>query len=555
MDIIQFSWRTATGWLITLVIALPLLTGIARADEAPVPLNIPSTLTADITPGMQFVEIPFVLSGVDGIIVEAIVPVDNATFTLRNPSGTTIAASGSSGVTFTPGSVLAPEKMLPGGVFTTQELSAPTNGTWTIRLDFPAAPVSTVAVATLFARTAYQAGIALTRESFLTGEDVSIGMLILNNGQPVTGLAPEIRVSLNGSNTTPTVMRGVDDGRNPDGQAADGVYSVDYTFPQAGDYLIAGSASIPTPQGVITREASRAVSVTDPPATVMTVTSNVLPGPGSCIAGIEEHIALNVTTPGEYVVRGSMATPSGKEIEKRQRNRFSAGANTIVLGYSSQEIMQGLGENGPYVFAELDVLAIINDEFTLASRGANVGTTPPIDVDALCRDPIVIGTGLSVEPTLTEGYISALNFGVPINVQNTGNYQFSFKVVGVSGEDIELVGFTKQLAAGSNNVGFTLTADQFQTADGPYAVISALVSGPGGTAQLARVGETLPYKRWQFFPSRAGDLDGDNDVDSSDQQFILDARNQTALNPGDRRDIVRDGRIDLKDARAILNLR
>jgi len=555
MDITQFSWQAVTGWLATCLTMLLLVTSNSYADEAPVPINAPSTLTANIVPGMQSVEIAFGLSGIDGVIIEVVAPIDGVSFSLIGPTGVATIASGDPEVTFTPGTEIAPGQSLPGGVFATQELSAPADGTWVIHLEFPTSPHSTVAVATVFTRTAYQAGITLVRESYLVGEDVSIGMLVLNNGLPVTGLAPEIEVSLKGSLTTPVKMTGMDDGVNPDGLANDGVYSIDYTFPLAGSYLIKGVAGIPTPQALITREANRMVSIIDPPLSVVSVTSNTLAGSGNCIAGIEEQVVLNVVVPGEYIVRGTLAAGRGAVLEKRQRNIMGTGVSTITLLYSSQEIMQGLGENGPYTFAELDVLSLKNNEFTLASRGVDVGSTQLVDINALCRDPIEVGTGLTVNTVLSDNYISALEFGVPINVQRAGSYKFSFKVIGAAGEDIELIGFTQYLTEGSNIAAFTLPADRFQAADGPYAVISALVTGLGRTAQLSWVGETPAHQRWQFLPTREGDLDGDNDVDADDREHILAARNHTALTPGDRRDIIRDGQIDLRDVRAILKLR
>lgn len=555
MNIKGFSWRSATRLLVSLTVTLFLITGISNAEEMPVPTNIPNTITADVTPGMQMVELPFALSGVDGLIIEVIVPVDDAFFTLLDPAGNAVLLSAAPEVNFTAGSDLSPGAGLPGGVFVTQEVNYPDDGTWTIHLEFPPAIENTVIVATISARTSYQAGIAIARESYLTGEDASIGMLIVNEGLPVTGLTPNIEIFMNGSTLPTSTMIGLDNGINADGLADDGVYSIDYTFPQAGDYLIKGSVNIATVQGTVHREASRIVSVTDPPVTVLNVSAITIPGAGGCVVGIEEVIDLNVSEPGEYIARGTLTVDGSAIIEKRAKGDLAVGENALTLYYPSQEIMKNLGDEGPYAFKDLDILYSDEDNFILVSRNKDVSLTQTIGVNSLCREPIEIGTGLTVDTVLDDGYIDALVFGLPINVQVAGNYQVSVKVVGANGEDIELVGFTEYLATGSNTASFSLPADRFQTADGPYAVISALVIGPGGTAQLARVGESPAFQRWQFSPVHAGDLDNDGDVDSSDRNFIIAARNTIALSPGDRRDIVRDGRIDLRDARAILRLR
>ena len=555
MNIARILGRLTTSVLIGFAATSFLMAGISNADELPVPMNLPSPITADITPGMESVEIPFGLTGVDGVIVEVIVPVDDPSFTMLDPSGTIVLASGGTEVNFTAGSALAPDEVLPGGVFITQELSEPVDGTWAIRLNFPPAPERTVVVATVFTRTSYQAGIALARETYLTGEDVSIGMLVLKQGQPVAGLAPQIQISLNGYPGSAFTMIGLDGGVDPDGLADDGIYSVDYTFSQPGDYLIKGVVNIVTAEGVVNREAIRTVKVTDPPVKVIGVSSNIVLSPGGCVAAIEETIDLDVTKPGEYIARGTLTVAGGATLEKRARGDFMIGERSLVLSYPGQEIMKTLGDEGPYNFKDLDVLYFDDENFTLASRSKDVGVTQEIGLNSLCRDPIEIGTELTVDTVLADGYINALEFGVPINVQVSGNYQISVKIIGSAGENIELVGFTQYLTEGSNTASFSLSADRFQTADGPYAVISALVLGPGGTAQLAQVGESPAFQRWQFYPVRAGDLDNDGDVDGDDRNLILAARNKPALSPGDRRDIVRDERIDLRDARAILRLR
>lgn len=530
---------------------LCLLAGEANADQLPVATNVPVTLTANIITGMKFVEIPFSLSGVDGVIIEVIVPVNGASFTLLDPQGKVALAPGDASVKFESGAVLAPKKSPPGGVFSTQELNEPTNGTWKIRLDFPSAPVNTVAMATVFTRTSYQAGIVTDRENYLSGEDVSVGMLIINGGQPVKSLAPQIQISLKGSSIKSTKV-GLDNGVNPDGLANDGLYSVDYTFPKAGQYQIIGQATIPTAKGKVTRKADRLVNVTEPPLQVTSVSAKIIFGAGSCVAGIEEKVDFNVTKPGEYIVRGTLTANGGAALEARSRSDLLAGLNSIILFYSNQDIKSIIAKDGPYDFKDLDVLS---GNLTLASRDKGiVGTTPLVKLDSLCREPIEIGQ-VTVEPIIADGYISALKFNLPINVLSGGNYDVSFKVIGSAGEDIGLVGGSQLFSAGANVVSITLLSDKFLNADGPYAAISALVYGAGGTMQQSRTGESQAYRRWQFMPKRAGDLDNDEDVDVFDRNIIINALNKPALSPGDRRDVFRDGKIDIRDTRAILGLR
>lgn len=66
---------------------------------------------------------------------------------------------------------------------------------------------------------------------------------------------------------------------------------------------------------------------------------------------------------------------------------------------------------------------------------------------------------------------------------------------------------------------------------------------------LGTIGSTPAWTRWQFLPAINGDLDNDNDVDAADRAIVLGFRNSSAATPGDRRDVARDGVINLRDAR------
>ena len=81
-----------------------------------------------------------------------------------------------------------------------------------------------------------------------------------------------------------------------------------------------------------------------------------------------------------------------------------------------------------------------------------------------------------------------------------------------------------------------------------------MVLGAGSSAQASVVGSSDPFSRWQFVPTITGDLDADGDVDATDRAILLGFRNQSALVPGDRRDLTGDGVIDLRDARYIVRL-
>lgn len=508
----------------------------------PVALNTPETVTASIAPGSTSVEIPFTVTGADGLRLDIIVPVDNAQFTLIAPSGTVAFPV----VEYNPGSSQTPP--LPGGVFTTSEILAPEDGVWTIRVTFPAAPTQTVALATVFARSRYQAGIAIARDRFLVGEDVSIGMLIVDNGQPITSLSPAISVAPAGP------VLAMDDGINPDGLANDGVYSIGEVFSQPGTYQIVGTVTIPTPKGPVSRRAERTIEVVEPGLTLTSVTTTIVKGAGNCVSGIDSALSFDVAKSGNYVTHAQLSAPNGKSTDSRKNQLLNAGPNTVTVSFTAKDIKKAMMGDGPYNLS-LDVLEVSATQgFTLTYQKVNADSLPIMLAD-LCSDPVELQNSLTVTPTLKNGFIGSLDFSFPVQVQSAGTYQIFFKIIGANGADVELLSILRTLSVGMNTVTASVPSAKFLGADGPYKAISLLVVGGASSARLDTIGQSSMLQRWQFYPNINADLNNDGSVDAADQSVLLQYRANKVLSPGDRRDLNKDGVIDIRDVRELQKLK
>lgn len=518
------SWISASGYVWA-------QTGVPGA------LNTPETVTASITPGSTSVNIPFTVTGADGLRLDVIVPTDNAQFALIAPSGAVAFPV----VEYNPGSSQTPP--LPGGVFTTSEILAPEDGVWTIRLTFPAAPTQTVALATVYARSRYQAGIAIARDRFLVGEDASIGMLIVDNGQPVKSLNPAISVGPAGP------VPAMDNGADPDGLANDGIYSIGNVFSQSGTYRIVGTVTIPTPKGPVSRRAERTVEVVEPGLALTSVATTIVKGAGNCVSGINTALSYNVAKVGNYVTHAQLGAPNGKSIYNRTNRLLNTGPNTVTVSFAAKDIKKaGMGD-GPYNLS-LKVLEVSAMQgFTLTYQKVDV-VSLPIKLADICSDPVELQDSLTVTPTLKNGFIGSLNFSFPVRVQSAGTYQISFKIIGVNGADVELVSISRSLSVSMNVVTASVPSDKFLGADGPYKAISLLVVGGASSARLDTVGQSSTFQRWQFYPNINADLNNDGSVDAADQGVLLQYRANKALSPGDRRDLNKDGVIDIRDVRA-----
>lgn len=523
--------------------------GGAQAQQAGVALNTPTSVTADVLPGATSVELQIPVSALTRLRLDAIVPVDNAVISLVDPRGVTVVAPGDSRVRYNPGNLLP--KPLPGGVFELPELGAPINGTWKLQVGFPPAAQRTVVLASVIAVSRYQVGIALDRDVLLVGEDAAIGVVVQDNGSPFRGLSPTLTITRVGGSGSTLPTR--DDGTGPDGKASDGVYSAERTFTEAGDYELRADVSFDPGTGLVTRSVRQRIKVVSPPLATPTITLSNQLGSGGCVSGLQVNLGLNALKADRYATLVQLTGPNGRTIDVRKGLDLAVGTSSVSSVFTSQDIKQSIGVDGPYNVSLIDILETGGDDFLLAFRKRNAGSFN-LTLAALCNLPIELAAPLSVTPVLKNGYIGSLDFTIPIRVTASGSYQISFKVISASGADFGLLNASRSLVAGVNNVTVNVASPLFLTNDGPYKAISLLVVGGGSSAQASDLGSSAAYSRWQFAPRINGDLNNDGSVNSADNSLMTQFRNIPALVPGDRRDLNRDGVIDLRDARELQRL-
>jgi hypothetical protein len=230
------------------------------------------------------------------------------------------------------------------------------------------------------------------------------------------------------------------------------------------------------------------------------------------------------------------------------------GAVNTSVAFSAAEIRTAMGEAGVFTVDPLDVVSFLSAQPWLELRKANAYSFPSLAYNDLCVAPVEIGANATVQSVLRSSYIGQLNFKLPIRVSTAGSYQVSFKVTDTAGKELGQFGLTQSFTSGVNYVNATVLSDKLQNSDGPFNIESVLAIGAGRTAQASRVPVSdSGFLRWQFFPIITGDLNADGSVNAADRDVVLQYRNKTALIPGDRRDINRDGKIDLLDAREVIN--
>lgn len=525
----------------------------APAQTALVSTSASTTLVEPIVVGQTQADIKIPVSGLDSLRLQLILPVEGAQISLIDPSGKVVQASPDPTISVLPGSTLTPP--LPGAVFLTPTVNAPANGEWILRAQFPAATAKTVAMVSTFADSPYQVAMVLTGQNFRVGQPVALGVLVVNQGLPVGGLQPSFNVLKD--NQSLATLTGVDNG-NPadaDGKADDGIYSKGYTFAVPGKYEVKANVSIPTGSGVVTRQASGVLNVVPANFTLGSVTGSLTRSSDNCVQKVNVATTGSVSAQGTYVTAATLKSPSGHTLTKRASAVLSApGALSTTVSFTSSEIRAAFGEGGVYTVDPLDVVSFLSEQPWLELRKSAAYTFPAVAYSELCTAPIEIDANATVQPVLRSGHIGQLDFKLPIRVSSAGSYQVSFKIMDAAGTELGQFGVTQSFTAGVNYISASIASDKLQKSDGPFSIQSVLAIGAGRTAQASRVAvSNSSFARWQFFPAITGDLNADGSVNAADRDLVLQFRNKTALIPGDRRDLNHDGKIDLLDAREIIN--
>ena len=508
-------------------------------------------LPSSIGPGQTSLDVTIPVAALESLRLQVIVPVEGSSISLRDPTGRIVVSATDPATSVLLGSTLPTP--IPGATFITPTVTNPASGNWTLRAEFPAAPTQTVALVTMLGRSPLQTAVVLADNSVTVGQPVPLAMMVLDNGQPVTALQPTLSIQRNG--TSVATLNAKDSGATEDfdGAADDGIYSQDFTFTTAGTYQITGTVALSAAGGPLTRTATAFLEVLAPNLTLGSVTGTVTAGPAGCAQRLNVVVNGSAVRPGTYAFAATLRGSNGRTLPKRNSALFGgAGTLNSTLSFTSSEIRREIGAGGALVVDPLDVLSFLPERVNLEQRRPAAFTFPAIPFEQFCADPIEIGPTAAVTPTLRSGFIDQLEFALPIRVTRAGSYQVSFKTTDARGVEVGQFGLTRSFTVGLNMIRVTVPANRLQTSDGPFNIESVLVLGGGTSAQASRIATGSTFSQWQFFPTITGDLNGDLSVDASDRDRVLGFRNQPSLTPGDRRDLNRDNKIDLQDAREIV---
>lgn len=544
-----------TGLTLTLLLWATGATTV-NAGEMQVPLNLPSLVNAPVVPGQTQVEFTLPMGATDVLQLEVIAPVPGVELTLLDPDGVIILEPGNEDVSFLDGAILTPA--LPGGKFLTPAINDPADGDWTLRLTFPPAPERTIVQTTSYIKTPYGLGLVVNRGTARVNQPKPMQVMVLKDGKAVTGLNPVVTVTAPSGATEEVILH--NDGNtfvNADMNANDSVYSNAHAYKEVGTHQLEATLTIPMENGQeLVRTVTGQVEIIEPRMSVLDIEGEVITGLNNCVEALNVKVNAESYEDNKYNVSVWLKDVAG-EIRRVNRGKpVTAGPFEISVPYPVEELREKLGD-GPFSIQRLNIISY--GELTEGSEQEfdtyDLDLFPNITGADFCYPPIHLMPGLEVTERLDDGFIAALDFNMTLKVAEEGRYKVTFKVTDAAGDVVEEFFLQPYLYPGDNDITYSLPADRVQGSDGPFEVQDLLAEGGYETLQKSRVGETAEYSRWQFYPTRAGDLDNDGDVDEADRAVLIEQRNQPALVPGDRRDVTGDGVINGADVRYLLKLR
>jgi hypothetical protein len=527
-----------------------------NAESIPATLNLPTIYDATVNEGDTLAELNIIVDNVESMKIDVIVPVNGASVSLIDPAGNVVTQPNDPATDYLPGSAEAP--ILPGGVFALPRVVSPSNGVYVLRVTFPSATDKTGILATVTQKSSIKVGLIIPGGKFLQGQTSTIGLLIVDASErPVLSQLPIIEVTSPSGNIQ--ALAGLDNGlvvTSRDGKADDGLYSTFVTFDEVGTYIFNANVAVDVNGTIYSRSAFASAEVVAPNLTVIDVEQSVTLGRNSCVAGLGITTTAENFAAGLFVSSALISDANGNLLQKNANSEaLESGIVSPSINLTAEELREAGLRASPFSVVELRMLSLTPESYSLEfeDQAQRQWQTAPASV--VCTDAIEISRTLTVTPQLQDNYIASLSFSFDIVVERNSTYQTSFKITDSSGQDIEVYGVSQFMATGDNTITVSLDSAQLQNIDGPYTVESVLVIGGGKTAQLSVLGSSQAYSKWQFLPTKEGDLDADGDVDSEDRAILIQLRNSPVYTIGDRRDLDRNGKIDLRDVRRIMYLR
>lgn len=420
----------------------------------------------------------------------------NLTFTLKNPSGTTIQPT-DPGVNYE-------KSAIPGGwIFSYAFQGVVPTGNWTAQLQ------STSAASIDYSLNAWLENSDVTLAGTTTpsagpvNTSFTIRATLKNGTLPITGATARAFVKYPDNTTSQTVML-LDNGTGPDATANDGIYSgVFSSTAQIGIYQLAitGRGNF-LPGQPFSREIYAQIGVSQS-------NSRILPGLadlGRDTNGngqfdyLVVQVPLQITAPGVYRLAGTLRDSAGNEQTVSRIANLTPSSTGLELLFDGSTIF-ARGVDGPYTVTSVRLAEEISNQLVPVAELTTPYTTSAYSYTQFEGAALALtGAGSAQGIDLnSNGKYDLLRVQLGLNVQNAGFYTWSARLRDSSGREITLSSGQGSLPAGVSNIqlDFNGTAIGQNGVDGPYQVSDLLINGPN-TLSVATALQTPAFPASAF---------------------------------------------------------
>jgi len=376
-------------------------------------------------------------------------------------------------------------------------------------VSLPAGSAPTFVKMSSFVTGGLSIGVTVSRPTYQANDTAVLMLVAFRDGSPVAGATATASVSVAESSSTPTVVALLDDGREPDAAAGDGVYTGGVSDLAPGHYLVTASARVGDYQATggtnfdVTESLARLAGT----KTDAGVDTN---GDG-LFEWIRVDIGVTVEMAATYEVLASLGTPAGtNELTAAAEAALGPGEQSVELRFLAAEIRRALGTDGPWEVREVILVPVSPNG---VSRGVSLDRVPTLgftraySLMQLQRPVTQVLAGLTERAvdTNANGLFDILQTTFTIDTLRAGSYTWTGSLRTLDGTSIGVSSGQGTLPAGVTTVGLAFNGKAIGASglDGPYRLADVAVYGPAGAAGLqTEVGNTQRYSASQFEGSR-----------------------------------------------------
>jgi pimeloyl-ACP methyl ester carboxylesterase len=447
------------------------------------------------------------------------IPIDQATspmlFTMLYPSGNLdMALISPSGQRFDATTIAGnpnvsrTDQAILGGRMEVYSFTNPQVGIWTVEVTAPS-------VVEKSGESAYQISgwmqnpaikfIGSAENLYIhKGDRLRLLGTLTNNGAPITGSTVTTKIVLPDNTNQMVALH--DDGLTGDATANDGIYTGDFNATtQAGTYRMVYSASRPAMGGV------PAFSRND--LAVATVSNSTSTFSGSfqdfgldtdgdtLFNNLVIQTNVNVTASGLYTIAGTLTDSQGNAQDASVQAQLGTGVQPIMLKFDGETIFKNR-VNGPYTLSRIFMAEESGSDFLPVAVLTNAHQTAAYNFrnfqhSAVSLTGNISSTGID---TNTNGLFDLLKVGIEVDVNTSGIYEWSARLVDKNGKELGFASNSGSLIAGTNTIELTFNGEPIGTngVDGPYFVSGLIVFGSGGSLVANNTLATSPFSASQF---------------------------------------------------------